>query len=292
MTFMIVRGDVTAQLVDAVVNAANTELRMGGGVCGAIFRAAGPVELKKACQEIGGCETGQAVVTPGFALKAKYVIHTAGPIWQGGDAGEPELLASCYRRSLALAVERGCRSTAFPLLSAGIYGYPRAAALHAAVENIGAFVTENPDFDALLVIFGDELFGLEADERAELAGRLRDVPQPEATARGDWRQLVREAMASRALDARSLAAAANLRPPAAAALLAGAESPSKETLLALAAALESTPRQAADLAASAGQAIEAEDRSWGLTSWFLEQKRFNVHLVNEALFAFGLPLLG
>jgi len=126
------KGDITAEHVDAIVNAANTALRRGGGVCGAIFAAAGP-ELDVACAAIGGCATGDAVVTPGFALPARWIVHTVGPVWHGGDADEPALLASCYRRSLEVARDAGARSIAFPAISTGIFGYPRRAAAEIAV---------------------------------------------------------------------------------------------------------------------------------------------------------------
>jgi O-acetyl-ADP-ribose deacetylase (regulator of RNase III) len=126
------RGDITAERVDAIVNAANSALRRGAGVCGAIFAAAGP-ELDGACDAIGHCATGDAVVTPGFRLPAQWVVHTVGPVWHGGDEGEPELLASCYRRSLAVAADAGATSIAFPAISTGIFGYPRRAAAEIAV---------------------------------------------------------------------------------------------------------------------------------------------------------------
>jgi O-acetyl-ADP-ribose deacetylase (regulator of RNase III) len=135
MRLEAVRGDITRESVDAVVNAANPALGRGGGVCGAIFAAAGP-GLDAACAALGGCATGDARATPGFALPARWIIHAVGPVWQGGDHGEPELLAAAYRRSLAVADELGARSVAFPAISTGIYGYPLAGATDVAVATV------------------------------------------------------------------------------------------------------------------------------------------------------------
>ncbi len=131
----IVEGDITALDVDAIVNAANRALAPGGGVCGAIHRAAGP-KLAEACAKLGGCETGEAKITPGFDLKARYVIHAVGPVWGGGERGEDKLLADCYRNSLRLLRQQGLSSIAFPAISTGIYGFPAGRAAHIAVKTV------------------------------------------------------------------------------------------------------------------------------------------------------------
>jgi O-acetyl-ADP-ribose deacetylase len=138
----LLQGDITELKVDAIVNAANKALLGGGGVDGAIHKAAGP-ELLKYCRTLDGCETGQAKISPGFALAADYVIHTVGPIWQGGDQGEAELLTSCYRESLKLAAGQGLKSIAFPTISCGVYGYPVQQACDIAVRSVSQFLTRD-----------------------------------------------------------------------------------------------------------------------------------------------------
>lgn len=139
----VVEGDITQLDVDAIVNAANTELRRGGGVCGAIHRAAGP-ELEEECRELGGCPTGDAKLTRGYRLRAKYVIHAVGPVWHGGDRGEDQLLASAYRRSLEVARDHGdIDSIAFPAISTGVYGFPPERAARIAVRTVAEFLERN-----------------------------------------------------------------------------------------------------------------------------------------------------
>ena len=159
MPLQIVRNNIVHMQVDAIVNAANTRLQMGGGVCGAIFDAAGADALQRACDAIGGCATGSAANTPGFRLPAKYVIHAVGPVWHGGHSGEEKLLRSAYLISLELANEHKCRSIAFPLISSGIYGYPKDQALKVALGAIQDFLMDH-EMDVYLVVFDRKAFSL------------------------------------------------------------------------------------------------------------------------------------
>lgn len=159
MPLEIVRNDITQMKVDAIVNAANIQLKIGGGVCGAIFRAAGADELQAACDEIGGCEVGYAVITDAFKLPSTYIIHTPGPIWQDGSKNEAALLQSSYYQALEIAHRHKCESIAFPLISTGIYGYPKEEALQIAVSTISSFLMEH-DMLVYLVVFDKSSFGV------------------------------------------------------------------------------------------------------------------------------------
>jgi O-acetyl-ADP-ribose deacetylase len=166
----VVEGDVTKQAVDAIVNAANTTLLGGGGVDGAIHRAAGP-ELLAECRTLGGCTTGQAKITKGYRLPAKWVIHTVGPVWRGGQHGETELLASCYESCFALAERHGIRTLAFPSISTGAYGFPMEPAARIAATETRKFLENNPTVDkVLLVCFGPAAHSIHAAAVQEIIG--------------------------------------------------------------------------------------------------------------------------
>lgn len=150
----IIQGDITKQAVDAIVNAANCSLLGGGGVDGAIHRAAGP-ELLAECRTLNGCATGQAKITKGYRLPAKYVIHTPGPVWHGGSHGEPELLASCYRSCLALAREHGCKTVDFPSISTGVYHFPLEKAAEIAISTIAEFLETAPELQQVRMVCFD-----------------------------------------------------------------------------------------------------------------------------------------
>lgn len=162
----IVKLGITHADVDAIVNAANEGLQAGGGVCGAIFKEAGREELQKACDAIGGCKTGGAVITPGFALKARYIIHAVGPRWHGGGNGEADLLASCYSESIRIAIENGCKTIAFPLISSGIFGYPKEEAWRVALTACTEALSKHGE------LAPDVTFCVLSDEPYELGSRL------------------------------------------------------------------------------------------------------------------------
>ncbi len=167
----VLEGDITRLPVDAIVNAANSRLAGGGGVDGAIHRAAGPAQLQAACRKLGGCDTGDAKITPGFNLPAKHVIHTVGPIYRDGQHGEPELLASCYRRSLEVALENGLKTVAFPAISTGVYGYPFEQATEIALHTIAAFLDQHEVIERVTLVFlGEQDYAAATKVRERLSG--------------------------------------------------------------------------------------------------------------------------
>ena len=167
----VIQGDITQLQVDAIVNAANNSLLGGGGVDGAIHRAAGP-ELLEECRKLHGCDTGQAKITKGYNLTAKWVIHTVGPVWEGGNSGEDELLAQCYRNTLALAVQNGIKTIAFPAISTGAYGFPLHRATKIAVSEVNKFLQSNDSLEqAIFVCFGQNAYNCYLQVMREMTQR-------------------------------------------------------------------------------------------------------------------------
>ncbi len=162
MSIKIQKTGITRLDVDCIVNAANTSLLRGGGVCGAIFKEAGAWDLQRACDKYGYCPTGSAVITPGFKLKAGYVIHAVGPMWRGGGSGEEKQLYDCYQASMKLAEENGCRSIAFPLISSGIFGYPKHEAWEVALRSVSDYLSAHPDcgIDVTFAVLDDRIYDM------------------------------------------------------------------------------------------------------------------------------------
>lgn len=323
MPLHIVRNDITVMKADAIVNAANESLLGGGGVDGAIHRAAGP-ELLKECRTLGGCKTGQAKLTKGYRLPAKYVIHTVGPVWRGGGCGERELLISAYRSSLELALAHGCETVAFPLISSGVYGYPKDQALKIAVDTIGDFLLAH-DMTVWLVIFdrdaytiGGKLFADIAayiddryvDERADsreqqyrrmmaAAPSLCAVEAPgsldEALSRLDEsfsQMLLRKIDESGMTDAQCYKKA-NIDRKLFSKIRSDVHyKPSKPTAMAFAVALELPLDEARDLLQKAGFAFSRASKFDIIVEYFIARRNYNIFEINEALFAFDQSLLG
>ena len=328
MPLMIVRNDITKMKVDAIVNAANETLLGGGGVDGCIHRAAGPGLLAE-CRTLGGCRTGEAKITGAYRLSCRYIIHTVGPVWNGGKYGEREQLASCYRTSLALAKKYHCESVAFPLLSSGIYGYPKDQALRVAVDTIGEFLLQN-DMTVYLVIFDRSAYQIGSRLFADIAAYIDDHYVDAHTDSRRERMRRMGVVESRMLTAYEEAPmAASGLDEALAHLDAGFSEtllklidrsgkkdaevykkanvdrklfskirnnpdykPSKPTAVAFAIALELSLPETRDLIARAGYALSSSSKFDVIIEYFIGQKQYDIFQINEALFAFDQSLLG
>ena len=328
MPLEIVRNDITKMSVDAIVNATNETLLGGGGVDGCIHRAAGP-ELLQECRTLGGCKTGDAKITKAYRLPCQYVIHTVGPVWNGGSHGERELLVSCYRTSLALAKEHGCETVAFPLISSGIFGYPKDQALRVAVDTIGEFLLHN-DMTVYIVIFSRTAYQISSKLFADIAEYVDDHYVDAHTDSQRERLRRRGVVESRMLTAYEDApVAASGLDEALAHLDAGFSEtllkiidrsgkkdaevykkanvdrklfskicnnpdykPSKPTAIAFAIALELNLDETRDLVARAGYALSASSKFDVIIEYFIRQKKYDIFEINEALFAFDQSLLG
>ena len=376
MPFSIVRDDISRVHADVLVNAANVRLAPGGGVCGALFSAAGFDEMRAACEAIGGCATGDAVATPAFNLPARWCVHAVGPIWRGGRAHEEELLHRCYRSAFARAVELGARSVAFPLISAGIYGFPVERALAIAREEVAAFLRHHDEVALTLVVFeravvqmgnalveqvqeyiDDEYVDSSSFMRRDMGELERELqwtedasaplsvemaepvalpeclqeddasiaaPRPFVAANIGMPGAAMPGAPSRAgatLDAEIAQLVATLDVPFSTTLLAlidargmtdaevyhranisrqlfskirGNESyrPSKQTVVALAIALELDMSATQDLLARAGLTLSKSSKFDVIVRFFIERGIYDLFQLNEVLFAYDLPLVG
>ena len=324
MPLIIVRNDITKMPVDAIVNAAKESLLGGGGVDGCIHRAAGP-ELLQECRTLGGCRTGDAKITKAYRLPCRYVIHTVGPVWNGGKYGEREQLASCYRTSLALAKEHNCETVAFPLISSGVFSYPKDQALRVAVDTIGAFLLHN-DMTVYIVIFdraayqiGNKLFAditayiddhyvdAHTDSRRERMRRMgvvesRTLTAPMAASGLDEALAHLDAGFSETLlklidrsgkkDA-EVYKKANVDRKLFSKIRNNPDyKPSKPTAVAFAIALELSLPETRDLIARAGYALSPSSKFDVIIEYFIMQRDYDIFKINEALFAFDQSLLG
>ena len=331
MPLHIVRNDITTMKVDAIVNAANESLLGGGGVDGAIHRAAGP-ELLAECRTLGGCQTGKAKLTRAYRLPAKYVIHTVGPVWRGGGHGEQELLASAYRSALELALAHGCGSAAFPLLSSGAYGYPKAQALKTAVDTIGDFLLGH-DMTVYLVVYDRAAYDIGGKLFADIAAYIDDRYVDIHT---DSRETQRRRMAMASMpmeEAECMPAPCAMAPPGLDEALSRLDEsfsqmllrkidergmtdaqcykkanidrklfskilsdvyykPSKPTAMAFAVALELPLNEARELLSKAGFAFSHASKFDIIVEYFIARENYNIFEINEALFAFDQSLLG
>ena len=329
MPLQIVRNDITTMKVDAIVNAANESLLGGGGVDGAIHRAAGP-QLLEECRTLGGCKTGQAKITRGYRLPAQYVIHTVGPIWQGGGHGEEALLTSAYRSSLELAAAHHCETVAFPLISSGVYGYPKDQALQVAVNTIRDFL-QSHDLTVYLVIFdraaytiGGKLFQeitayiddryVEAhsspyeEERRRMAASSVPMSAPApamfGSLLGELDQVLGQLdesfsqMLLRKIDESGMTDAqcykkANIDRKLFSKIRSDVHyKPSKPTAMAFAVALELPLDQARELLKKAGYAFSPASKFDIIVEYFITHKNYDIFQINQALFAFDQSLLG
>ena len=331
MPLEIVRNDITKMSVDVIVNAANESLLGGGGVDGAIHRAAGK-ELLKECRPLGGCKTGEAKLTGGYNLPAKFVIHTVGPVYQDGKHNEKALLESCYRKSLDLVLTHKCESVAFPLISSGVYGYPKAEALKVAIDVISDFLLEN-EMKVYIVIFDKASFKISeklfsdiaeyiddnyVDEHFDRAYEMQRVCMPSAS------QMYTSAPYSVCMDESEedlSSAIANLDESFSQMLLRKIDEkgitdaecykkanidrklfskirsvvhykPSKPTAIAFAISLELTLEETEDMLKKAGFALSRSNKFDIIIEFFISRKNYDIHEINKALFAFDQNLLG
>ena len=327
MPLEIVRNDITKMKVDAIVNAANSSLLGGGGVDGAIHAAAGP-ELFEECLTLGGCKTGSAKITKGYRMPCKYIIHAVGPQWQGGKYGEKELLESCYKTSLDLAKNHQCESIAFPLISAGIYGYPKDQALKVAMDVIRDFLFEN-EMMVYIVIFDKAAYQISEKLFADIAEYIDDnyvdahtdyrresmrlqaptmayevceskclMPEEDLDSKLKMMDESFSEMLLRKIDEKGMTDAecykkANIDRKLFSKIRSNMQyKPSKQTAIAFAIALELDLDETEDMLRKAGFALSHSNKFDVIIEYFISRGNYNVFEINQVLFAFDQSLLG
>ncbi len=296
MPLEIIEGDITKLHVDAIVNAANVSLLGGGGVDGCIHRAAGP-ELLAECRTLNGCETGQAKITKGYRLPCRYVIHTPGPIWDGGRFGERKLLASCYKNCLRLAAEHDCKSVAFPMISTGVYGYPKPEAMKVAISVVSSFL-ENHDMQIYFVIFGrrdgyiDYKLYKDLDEYVASNLRADEAASEPASAGEIFSQVLLRKISEKGLSDSQCYKKANIDRRLFSKIRSDENyHPKKQTALAFAVALELSLEETALLLKSAGYALSSSPKADIIVEYFIERGQYDIFEINTALFTFGEDIL-
>jgi len=330
MSLEIVRNDITEMKVDSIVNAANSSLKMGGGVCGAIFQAAGERDLQAECDKIGSCNVGEAVITGGYDLPAKQIIHAVGPIWQGGKHNEAKLLHDCYRNALNLAEKHELESIAFPLISSGIYGYPKDQAIQIAIQAISEFLMGH-EMKVYLVVYDQKSFVISSKLFSDIEKYIDDHYVEEHTRRDSNRRInpyeylqTQESvsfplhtmkkrsledvlghldesfseMLLRLIDEKGMTDVetykrANIdRKLFSKIRSTKSYNPSKATAIAFTIALKLNLDETKDLLSKAGYTLSQSNKFDVIIQYFIEEGNYDIHEMNEVLFAFEQVLLG
>lgn len=314
MSFNIIEGDITKLDVDAIVNAANSSLLGGGGVDGAIHKAAGE-KLLEECRGLGGCKTGDAKLTKGYNLLAKYVIHTVGPIWRSGEYGEEKLLRNCYKNSLKIAKDKNLKSIAFPLISSGVYGYPMAGAIDVAISEIKKFLNKN-DMKIILVIFNRESFVIPNTSLRKEISNILNKENKESVNKGsvnkasiDKESIDKDAINNKptnnfyedlidlteekSISLNELYKKANIDEAELEKIESNNEYyPSKNILLSFVIAFKFSLKEMETLLEKYGYKISYDKRYDLIIKYFVENRRYDIFEINTVLFAYKENLLG
>ena len=269
---------------DAIVNAANPALLAGSGVCGAIFRAAGYDELSAECRQKAPCPTGQSVLTSAYRLPARYIIHTVGPVWQGGEAGEKEYLASCYSTALETAMKAGCKSISFPLISSGIFGYPAQEALDVACQAIRTFL-QCHDMDVYLVVLDRSAIQLSRHLTDELKQMIQNLDEP-------FSHMLLRLIDEKGYSDVEVYKRANMDRKLFSKIRSHEEYlPKKKTVLALAVGLKLSVAETEELLDKAGYSLSGSQKRDVIVRYFLDHGEYDIYTIDKALFYFGEPEL-